>query len=172
MHVYSQLNEFIHKETNAFTREGSHVCLIPCIWSVLYIQNCYCIPTTLSVYVHVRTCSYIHLGHLNQYTCTCTSILYWPYSLWWYAYNYMYIHVHVHVGNKIQYMEKNALYLHVHVGLHVVVCVCEFTARDMNAFESLVQQCGTFPYNYTCTCSLWLHSNHNHIHVAYTLCLL
>ena len=26
----------LYKETNAFTREGKCVCLIPCIWSVLY----------------------------------------------------------------------------------------------------------------------------------------
>ena len=39
-------NTCLYKETNAF-REGKHVCLIPCIWSVLYIHV---------AHSHVQTC--------------------------------------------------------------------------------------------------------------------
>ena len=57
IHVYTVKWIHLYKETKAFTREDKHVCLIPCIWRVLYVYIVHAMYVLLYIHVHVHECS-------------------------------------------------------------------------------------------------------------------
>ena len=129
----------LYKETNVFTQEDKCVCLIPCIWCLLYIPTLH----VHSVYKYkksVHICIYSFSEVLLIHIFTFSSLDTRTYMFFWY------LHVHVHVNwwlHTLGSIEKlfrttfrSYMYVYMYMYVHVCSSISTLVTISLKLFES------------------------------------